>query len=58
MPNLPFKMEYIKQLKEKVSTKNRKRKFELALSFIKENDSIIDIGVDPSLGGTTNYFEK
>ena len=48
----------LKRLKEAVSTKNRQRKFELALSFIKENDSIIDIGVDPSLGGTTNYFEK
>jgi hypothetical protein len=51
-------MKNVKYLKEKVSTKNRKRKFELALSFIKKNDSIIDIGVDTSLGGTTNYFEK
>jgi hypothetical protein len=51
-------MKPIKQLKQQVSTQNRKRKFDLALSYIKENDTIIDIGVDPTLGGNTNYFEK
>lgn len=48
----------MKKLKEKVSSQNRKRKFELAMSLIQLNDSIIDIGVDPTLDGTTNYFEK
>ncbi len=51
-------MKNIRQLKDKVSTQNRKRKFDFAMSFIKRNDTVIDIGVDPTLGGTTNYFEK
>jgi len=37
---------------------NRRRKFELAQSLIKSTDEIIDIGVDPSVDGNTNYFEK
>ena len=48
----------MKKLKRIISNQNRRKKFELALSFIKNNDTIIDIGVDPSLGGNTNYFEK
>lgn len=48
----------MKKLKEKISTKNRRKKFELAMSLINLNDSIIDIGVDPTLDGNTNYFEK
>jgi hypothetical protein len=48
----------MRKFKEKISTKNRKRKFEFALTHIKEDDTIIDIGVDPTLDGNTNYFEK
>ena len=48
----------MKKIKEFISNQNRKRKFELAISYIQKEDTIIDIGVDPSLGGNTNYFEK
>lgn len=48
----------IKKLKILISNKNRRRKYLLATSLIKENDTVIDIGVDPTLGGNTNYFEK
>ena len=41
-----------------ISNQNRRKKFLLALSLIKANNTVIDIGVDPSLGGNTNYFEK
>ncbi|MGB4416002.1 MAG: methyltransferase domain-containing protein [Paludibacter sp.] len=43
---------------EKISTQNRKRKFKLAISYIQRDDEIIDIGADPGLGGNINYFEK
>lgn len=48
----------MEKLKQKISNQNRRKKFELAQSLIKVNDTIIDIGVDPWLGGNTNYFEK
>lgn len=48
----------MEKLKQKISDKNRRKKFDLAMSLIKENDTIIDIGVDPTLDGNTNYFEK
>lgn len=48
----------IHKLKYKISNKNRLRKYQLAVSLINNKDTIIDIGVDPSLGGNTNYFEK
>lgn len=48
----------IRKLKKYISNKNRGRKYLMATSFVKENDTIIDIGVDPTLGGNTNYFEK
>ena len=48
----------MRRLKQILSDRNRKKKFELAQSLIKPNDTIIDIGVDPWLGGNTNYFEK
>lgn len=48
----------IRKLKKNVSDSNRRKKYQLAVSFINENDTVIDIGVDPTLGGNTNYFEK
>jgi SAM-dependent methyltransferase len=30
----------------------------LALSYIREGDTIVDIGISSSMGGDTNYFEK
>ena len=51
-------IQNMRKLKQMISNRNRRKKFELALSVIKANDNIIDIGVDPSLGGNTNYFEK
>jgi len=48
----------MKKLKQRISIQNRKRKFNLAISHIKENDHIIDVGVDPSFSTSTNYFEK
>lgn len=48
----------MKRLKQKISNRNREKKFKHAMSLIKNNDVIIDIGVDPFLGGNTNYFEK
>lgn len=46
------------KLKTYISNKNRGRKYLMATSLVKEDDTIIDIGVDPTLGGNTNYFEK
>lgn len=48
----------LKKLKETISTRNRMRKFKSVCEHIYPDDKIIDIGVDPSLGGNTNYFEK
>lgn len=48
----------MRKIKEKISNQNRRRKFELALSYIQIDDAIIDIGVSTSLEGNTNYFEK
>lgn len=48
----------IGKLKTYISNKNRGRKYLMATSLIKESDTVIDIGVDPTLGGNTNYFEK
>jgi hypothetical protein len=48
----------LEKFKSKVSTKNRIKKYSFAVSYIKKDDVILDIGVDPTLGGTTNYFEK
>jgi len=48
----------MKRLKHIISNNNRSKKFDIALKLIKDNDTIIDIGVDPSINGITNYFEK
>lgn len=48
----------IRKLKTIISDSNRRKKYQMAISLIKKNDTIIDIGVDPTLGGNTNYFEK
>lgn len=48
----------MKKLKKKISDSNRRKKFNMAMSLIKDNDTVIDLGVDPSLDGNTNYFEK
>ena len=48
----------INKLKSYISNKNREKKYQKAISLVKENDAIIDVGVDPWLGGNTNYFEK
>ncbi len=48
----------MKKLKHKISNRNRQRKFNLAMTLIGADDTIIDIGVDPTNGGNTNYFEK
>lgn len=48
----------IERLKTYVSNSNRLRKYQLAVSQINGNDTVIDIGVDPTLGGNTNYFER
>ena len=48
----------MKKLKQKISNNNREKKFKLAMSLIKENDTVIDIGVAPSIRGNTNYFER
>ena len=48
----------MKILKQKISNRNREKKFKIAMSLINNNDTVIDIGVSPSLGGNTNYFEK
>lgn len=48
----------ISKLKTYISDSNRFRKFQMAISKIKVGDKIIDIGVDPHMGGNTNYFEK
>jgi len=45
-------------IKWKVSNKNRESKYKIAKKFIKNGDSILDIGVDPTLSFNTNYFEK
>lgn len=46
------------KLKWKISAKNRLNKFRQAISLIREGDTVLDIGVSPSLAYTTNYFEK
>lgn len=48
----------LQNIKVKISTNNRRRKFDLVMHHINADDTIIDIGVDPTLGGNTNYFEK
>lgn len=48
----------MKILKHKISVQNRKKKFDLAMTLIKESDTIVDIGVSPWYNGTENYFEK
>ncbi|MCX7710986.1 MAG: class I SAM-dependent methyltransferase [Clostridia bacterium] len=48
----------LQRIKSYLSTKNRKKKFGLAMTYIKPGDEIIDIGVDPCINGNVNYFEK
>lgn len=48
----------IRKLKVHISDTNRRKKYQMATSLINQKDTIIDIGVDPALGGNTNYFEK
>lgn len=48
----------INTFKKKVSDNNRLKKYKLAASFIKDNNKVIDIGIDPSLNDNINYFEK
>ena len=44
---------------EYVSTKNRTKKMNIALEYLKNDDmKIMDLGVDPTVNGNTNYFEK
>lgn len=48
----------MKQLRHRISNQNRRSKFDLALSLIKDNDTIIDIGVYEKNEGNANYFEQ
>ena len=48
----------ISKLKWHISNKNRCAKYLLAKKYIKIEDRILDIGIDPTLSTNTNYFEK
>lgn len=52
-------MKLLNKFVERVSTKNRTKKMNIALEYLKDkNTSILDLGVDPTVNGNTNYFEK
>jgi hypothetical protein len=48
----------MRKLKRFVQIKNRKRKFDIAMSLIKDDDTVIDIGVAPTFKDNANYFEN
>jgi len=48
----------MKKLKKLISDRNRRGKFDLAMSMIPPTSKVIDIGVDPTITGNTNYFER
>jgi hypothetical protein len=51
-------MSLVGKLKLRISDNNRMAKLKMVIPLIKGNDTILDIGVDPSIAGNTNYFEK
>lgn len=48
----------LKSLKKRLSHKNRIKKYLLFKSLLRENDTILDIGVTPNVRGENDYLEK